>query len=414
MSLIEKIYAREVLDSRGCPTVEVEVKTLKNVVRAQVPSGASKGSKECAELRDQELRFNGMGVLKAVGNVNKIIAPKLVNTEVADQKNIDQTMIDLDGTEDKSVLGGNAILGVSLACLKGASKDANIPCFQYIGDKFNKNKNLKMPQPLMNFINGGKHASNSLDVQEFMLVPKFKTFSESLRAGAEIFWRLKQLLNEKKNSTNVGDEGGFAPNLSSNRQALELLLEAVEKASYIPGENVFLSLDVASNELYDSGKYLWEGKKILSDELVKVYEDLCRDFPMFSIEDPFYEGDLDAWKEITNSLGKRVQVIGDDLYATNPSRIKTGISKKLSNSVLIKCNQIGTFSETLEALNLAKRNNFKTTMSHRSGDTEDHLISDLAVGLGCDQIKTGGLCRSERIAKYNQLLRIEEKLDDML
>ena len=412
MSLIENILAREILDSRGNPTVEVEVSTRSNnTAIASVPSGASKGEFECVELRDNDSRFHGMGVSKAVDNVNNIIAPKLRGMEVIDQFKIDHTMLEIDGIENKSVLGGNAILGVSLACLKAGAMDTNLHLFQYVGSKYSENKiEYKIPRPLMNVINGGAHSNNNLDVQEFMLAPKMPTFFRSLRAGSEIFHTLKKLISKKGMSTAVGDEGGFAPNLSSNTEALELILEAIDKSGYIPGENVFLALDVAAGELFKDGVYSWEGQKIKGIELLEVYKNLIKNFPLMSIEDPFYEKDNDCWKQLTKFVDSNCNVVGDDLFATNVKRIKMGVENNLANAVLIKCNQVGTFSETLDAVRLAKKSKFSTIMSHRSGDTEDSLIADLAVGFCCDQIKSGGLCRSERISKYNQLIRIEEMI----
>lgn len=410
MSLIQKVFAREILDSRGNPTIEVEVLTKNIKTSAKVPSGASKGKFECVELRDNDKRFHGMGVLKAIGNVNNIIAPEIVGLEVTDQNKIDKILIELDGTQNKSSLGGNAIIGVSLACLRAGSMVSNLPLFQYVRSKYTENctKEFKMPVPFINVINGGVHANNSLDIQEFMLVPKLPTFALSLRAGVEIFHTLKKLLSDKGMSVAVGDEGGFAPNLSNNKQALELILDAIKKAGYIPGENIFLALDVAANELFRDNKYSWDDKKITSDELLSIYKTLKNDFPLISIEDPFSEHDIDAWKEITKL--NNIQIVGDDLFVTNAKKVKFGAKKKLANSLLVKCNQIGTFSETVEAVALATKNNFSKIMSHRSADTSDDTISDLALGLDCEGIKAGGLSRSERTAKYNRLLAIEELL----
>lgn len=412
MSEIISLISREILDSRGNPTVEVEVKTADgNVGRAAVPSGASTGAHEACELRDGDMkRFLGKGVYKAVDNVREKIAPEVVGLNVFEQVYIDKILRDIDGTENKSNLGANAILGVSLACAQAAAKDANLPLYRYVGGS----QACRLPVPLMNVLNGGAHANNGLDIQEFMIVPTVNnSFAESLRAGSEIFHTLKKILNEKGLSTAVGDEGGFAPVLKSNEEALELLMIAIHKAGYEAGQNVFLALDVAATELFKDGKYTWERNKITGLELQSVYKKWSEKFPMVSIEDGFSEDDWDSWVSATANMGSQMQLVGDDLFVTNPKRLKMGLEKKAANALLVKVNQIGTLTETFDAVNLAQRNKMKTIMSHRSGETEDVIIADLAVALGCHQIKTGSLCRGERTAKYNQLLRIEEDLGGM-
>lgn len=412
MSIITHIHAREILDSRGNPTVEVEVTTDELALgRAAVPSGASTGAHEACELRDGDnSRYLGKGVLTAVEHVKEKIAPELIGVHVEDQVFIDKLLRDIDGTENKSKLGANAILGVSLACAKAASNELGVPLYRYVGGS----QACRLPVPLMNVLNGGAHANNGLDVQEFMIVPTVKnSFSESLRAGAEIFHTLKKILSKKGLSTAVGDEGGFAPVLKSNQEAMELLMEAILQAGYEPGQNVFLALDVAATELYSDGKYKWEKNLITPAELESVYKSWNEKYPLVSIEDGFSEDDWSAWQSITANLGKTLQLVGDDLFVTNPKRLKQGIDKKTGNALLVKVNQIGTLTETFEAVNLAQRNQYKTIMSHRSGETEDTTIADLAVALHCHQIKTGSLCRAERTAKYNQLLRIEEDLGDI-
>lgn len=409
MSEILSINAREILDSRGTPTVEVDVVTTQgNLGRAAVPSGASTGAHEACELRDGDKSYYlGKGVKKAVQNVKEKIAPELIGAMVADQVAIDKALINLDGTDNKTKLGANAILGVSLACAKAAALDAGLPLYRYVGGS----QAHKLPVPLMNVLNGGAHANNGLDVQEFMVVPTVNnSFSDSLRAGSEIFHTLKKILNEKGLSTAVGDEGGFAPVLKGNKEALELLMKAIEKAGYKAGENVFLALDVAATELFNDDKYTWEGKKLSPAELMGVYKEWKSQFPLVSIEDGFSEDDWTGWKIVTENLGSKLQLVGDDLFVTNPKRLKMGIDKEVANALLVKVNQIGTLTETAEAVSLAQRHQYHTVMSHRSGETEDTTISDLAVALGCHQIKTGSLCRGERTAKYNQLLRIEEQL----
>lgn len=412
MSEIVNVVSREILDSRGNPTVEVEVHTADgNIGRAAVPSGASTGAHEAYELRDNDKkRFMGKGVFKAVDNVREKLAPELMGLPVTEQVYIDKILREVDGTENKSNMGANAILGVSLAVARAASLDVKMPLYRYVGGS----QACRLPVPLMNVINGGAHANNGLDVQEFMIVPTVNnSYAESLRAGAEIFHTLKKILAKKGLSTAVGDEGGFAPKLTSNQDALELLMVAIQEAGYEPGQNVFLALDVAATEMYKEGKYQWEGNLITAKELQAVYKGWSEKYPLVSIEDGFGEDDWDAWAASTAELGEHVQLVGDDLFVTNPKRIRQGIEKKTANALLVKVNQIGTLTETAEAVSLAQRNKYKTVMSHRSGETEDTTIADLAVALNCQQIKTGSLCRSERVAKYNQLLRIEEDLAGM-
>lgn len=411
MSKISRLHAREILDSRGTPTLEVEVTLQSGIMaRAAVPSGASTGAHEACELRDQDKsRYLGKGVMKAVQSVKEIIAAKLVGQDVRDWRALDQMMLQLDGTEQKTKLGANAILGVSLACAKAAAIEAKQPLYKFIGG----DSAVKLPVPLMNVLNGGAHANNGLNVQEFMIVPvAFPTFREALRAGAEIFHTLKKILNEKKLSTAVGDEGGFAPVLQGNRVALELLMSAIEKAGYKPNDQIKLALDVAATEFFHDGKYTWEGKKLSSEELADVYSTWKKDFPLTSIEDGFSEDDWSGWIHFTKQQGKTLQIVGDDLFVTNPKRIERGIKEGAANALLVKVNQIGSLSETEKAVQTAKKAGYKTVMSHRSGETEDTTIADLAVGMNCEQIKTGSLCRTDRTAKYNQLLRIEEDLGD--
>ena len=413
MSEIISVLGREILDSRGNPTIEVEVKTAAgNMGRAAVPSGASTGAHEAYELRDgDKKRYHGKGVFKAVDHVREKIAPEVVGLNVYEQVYIDKVLRDIDGTENKSNLGANAILGVSLACAQAAAKDAGLPLYRYVGGS----QACRLPVPLMNVLNGGAHANNGLDIQEFMIVPTLNnSFAESLRAGAEIFHTLKKILNKKGFSTAVGDEGGFAPVLKSNEEALELLMEAILEAGYEAGQNVFLALDVAATEmLTEDGSYKWEKQKISASELRNIYKKWSEKYPLVSIEDGFAEDDWESWTAATAELGSHVQLVGDDLFVTNPKRLRQGIEKKAANALLVKVNQIGTLTETFEAVNLAQRNKMKTIMSHRSGETEDVIIADLAVALNCHQIKTGSLCRGERTAKYNQLLRIEEDLGGM-
>lgn len=413
MSEIVSLHAREILDSRGNPTIEVEVKTASgNLGRAAVPSGASTGAHEAYELRDgDKKRFLGKGVFKAVDNVHEKIAPEVVGLNVFEQVYIDKVLRDIDGSENKSNLGANAILGVSLACAQAASKDAGLPLYRYVGGS----QACRLPVPLMNVLNGGAHANNGLNVQEFMIVPTVNnSFAESLRAGAEVFHTLKKILNKKGLSTGVGDEGGFAPVLKSNEEALELLMEAILEAGYEAGQNIFLALDVAATELFnEDGSYTWEKNKISGTELQNIYKKWSEKYPLVSIEDGFAEDDWNSWVSATAAMGSHVQLVGDDLFVTNPKRLRQGLDKKAANALLVKVNQIGTLTETFEAVNLAQRNKMRTVMSHRSGETEDVIIADLAVALNCHQIKTGSLCRGERTAKYNQLLRIEEDLGGM-
>ena len=413
MSEIISLLAREILDSRGNPTIEVEVKTAAgNIGRAAVPSGASTGAHEAFELRDgDKKRYGGKGVTKAIDHVREEISPEIIGLNVYEQVYIDKVLRDIDGTENKSKLGANAILGVSLACAHAAAKDAGLPLYRYVGGS----QACRLPVPLMNVLNGGAHANNGLDIQEFMIVPTVNnSFAESLRAGSEIFHTLKRILHKKGLSTAVGDEGGFAPILKSNEEALELLMEAILEAGYEAGQNVFLALDVAATEMYnEGGLYTWEKQKISGTELKNIYKKWCEKYPLVSIEDGFSEDDWDSWVAATADLGSHVQLVGDDLFVTNPKRLRQGLEKKAANALLVKVNQIGTLTETFEAVNLAQRNKMKTIKSHRSGETEDVTIADLAVALNCHQIKTGSLCRGERTAKYNQLLRIEEDLGGM-
>ena len=408
--LIEKIFAREVLDSRGNPTIQVDcVLNDGSMGRATVPSGASTGTYEALELRDGEKRYLGKGVLKAVENVNKTIAKEIVGKSPFDQVGIDQLLIKLDGTPNKSKLGANAILGVSLAVMKAASNSLNLPLYRYIGGANTKT----LPVPFMNVINGGVHADNQLDIQEFMIVPLgAPSFKEALRFGAETFHNLKKILKEKGEVTSVGDEGGFAPQLSSTKEALDILVAAIEKAGYIPGKDIALALDCAASEFYKEGRYYFEGKELDAKGMVDFYEDLINFYPIVSIEDGLAEEDWEGWKILTERLGSKIQLVGDDIFVTNTERIKKGIKMGVANSVLIKLNQIGTVTETLEAINLSHKSSYTTIISHRSGETEDTTIADLAVGAGTGMIKTGSLSRSERIAKYNRLLVIEEELGE--
>lgn len=413
MSEIIDVYAREILDSRGNPTLEVEVFLESGSFgRAAVPSGASTGEREAMELRDgDKSRYLGKGVLQAVDNVNNIIAEEIIGMEADDQIGIDMKMIELDGTEFKTNLGANAILGVSLAVAKAAADEAGQPLYKYIGGVNAR----ELPLPMMNIINGGAHADNNVDIQEFMIMPAGATcFKEALRMGAEIFHALKSVLKGKGYNTSVGDEGGFAPNLKSNEEALEVIMEAIVKAGYKPGEDVVLALDVASSELFKDGVYTLENetKKVKTPvELVDFYENLVNKYPIISIEDGMAENDWDGWKLMTDRLGKRIQIVGDDIFVTNPKILKEGIQKGIANSILIKLNQIGTLTETLETIEMAKRAGYTTVISHRSGETEDTTLADLAVAVNSGQIKTGSLCRTDRVAKYNQLLRIEDELD---
>ncbi len=413
MSQITDVYAREILDSRGNPTLEVEVFLESGAMgRAAVPSGASTGEREALELRDgDKSRYLGKGVLTAVDNVNDIIADEVIGMEASDQVGIDRKMLEMDGTEYKSKLGANAILGVSLAVAKAAADEAGLPLYQYIGGANAK----ELPLPMMNILNGGAHADNNVDIQEFMIMPAgAPNFREALRMGAEIFHALKGVLKSKGYNTAVGDEGGFAPNLKSNEEALEVIMEAIEKAGYKPGEQVVLALDVASSELFKDGVYTLENEaqpKKTPEQMVDFYENLVNKYPIISIEDGMAENDWDGWKKMTDRLGKRIQIVGDDLFVTNPAILKEGIKKGVANSILIKLNQIGTLTETLDAIEMAKRAGYTCVISHRSGETEDTTLADLAVAVNAGQIKTGSLCRTDRVAKYNQLLRIEDELD---
>lgn len=412
MTTIIDVYARELLDSRGNPTVEVDVILEHGEVgRALIPSGASTGAFEAVELRDgDEERYLGKGVLQAVENVNSIIAPEIIGIDVFDQIFIDQTLIDLDGTPNKNKLGANAILGVSLACAKAAAKALGIPLYRYIGGV----NACELPVPFMNILNGGKHADNNIDIQEFMIVPLgAETCSESIRIGTEVFHTLKKVLKSKGFNTSVGDEGGFAPNLSSNEAALEIIIEAIIKAGYNPGEDVFLALDVAATELFKEDSYhlFGEGLEKTTEEMIDYYEKLTDRYPIISIEDGLYEDDWEGWKLFTNRLGKRIQIVGDDLFVTNTKRLAKGIEMGVANSILVKVNQIGTLTETIDAVRMAERAGYTSIISHRSGETEDTTIADLAVALNTGQIKAGAPSRTDRVAKYNQLMRIEEELN---
>ncbi|GAB4077416.1 phosphopyruvate hydratase [Nostocoides australiense] len=411
MATIEAIVAREILDSRGNPTVEVEVGLDDGTVaRAAVPSGASTGAFEAVERRDgDKKRYLGKGVEQAVDAVMEEIAPKLYGYDAADQRLVDNEMLSLDGTPNKGELGANAILGVSLAVAKAAAESAGLPLFRYVGGP---NAHV-LPVPMMNILNGGSHADSNVDIQEFMIAPiGAGSFREALRWGAEVYHALKGVLHDKGLATGLGDEGGFAPNLESNAAALDLILEAIKKAGYQPGTDIALALDVAASEFYDKGSYTFEGAKKSSDEMTAYYVDLVAKYPLVSIEDPLNEDDWDGWAKITEALGDKVQLVGDDLFVTNPERLAKGISTKTANALLVKVNQIGSLTETLDAVDMAHRAGYTCMMSHRSGETEDVTIADLAVATNCGQIKTGAPARSERVAKYNQLLRIEEELDD--
>ncbi|UED85941.1 phosphopyruvate hydratase [Streptomyces profundus] len=411
MPSIDVVVAREILDSRGNPTVEVEVGLDDGSTgRAAVPSGASTGAFEALELRDGDAsRYLGKGVEKAVLAVIEQIGPELVGYDATEQRLIDQAMFDLDATPDKSSLGANAILGVSLAVAHAASESRDLLLFRYLGGP---NAHL-LPVPMMNILNGGAHADSNVDIQEFMIAPiGAESFSEAVRWGAETYHTLKKVLKERGLGTGLGDEGGFAPNLSSNREALDLIVEAIQKAGYTPGQDIALALDVAATELYSDGAYTLEGNKLSAEQLTSYYEELVDAYPLVSIEDPLAEEDWEGWQTLTGRLGEKVQIVGDDLFVTNPERLQRGIDTDAANALLVKVNQIGSLTETLDAMELAQRNGFKCMMSHRSGETEDVTIADLAVATNCGQIKTGAPARSERVAKYNQLLRIEEILDD--
>lgn len=412
MPKIKKINARELLDSRGNPTIEVEVITESNIVgRAMVPSGASTGEYEAYELRDEDKgRYFGKGVLKAVENVKTVVFDAIKNLDVNEQALIDKTLIDLDGTKNKSKLGANAILGVSLAVARAAANYNRQPLYKYL----NKDANI-LPTPMMNILNGGSHADNNVDFQEFMIMPvKAKNVKEAVRIGSEIFHTLKKVLKEKGLNTSVGDEGGFAPDLRSNDQALDVIVEAIILAGYTPGEDIYLALDVAASEFFIDGKYVLQGmKKLNSKKLIKKYEELIKKYPIISIEDGLDENDWDGWQLMTKKLGDKIQIVGDDLFVTNTERLQKGIETKVANSILIKVNQIGTLTETIEAINMAKEAGYTSIISHRSGETEDTTIADIAVATGVGQIKTGSLSRTDRVAKYNQLIRIEEELNEV-
>ena len=412
--LIEKVFAREILDSRGNPTVEVEVSTNLGVIgRASVPSGASTGEYEAIELRDKNTkRYLGRGVKKAIRNVNNVIADNVKGLPVTNQKNIDQIMIELDGTHNKSNLGANAILGVSLAVAHAGALSKSMPLYQYLGER---QGNYLLPLPMMNILNGGSHADNSVDIQEFMVVPaSASSFSEALQMGTEIFHNLKSVLRSKKLATSVGDEGGYAPNLKSNEEAIEVVIEGIMTAGFNPGEDIYIALDVAASELYKDKKYNLssEDKVLDSDGMIQYLTTLVDQYPILSIEDGLHEDDWEGWKNLNCTLGKRVQIVGDDLTVTNIERLERSIKEKSINAILIKLNQIGTVTETVEAIKLAKKNNFGAIISHRSGETEDTTIADLSVSMGMGQIKTGSASRTDRICKYNQLLRIEEELGE--
>lgn len=416
MSLILDIYARQILDSRGNPTIEAEVLTDAGFMgRAAVPSGASTGKHEVVELRDNDKKkYLGKGVLQAVKNVNEILNKKLKGISVLEQNLIDEIMLAIDGTENKSKLGANAILAVSLAAAKAAAAESGMSLYRYVGGV---NANL-LPIPLMNILNGGSHADNSIDFQEFMIVPiGAEKFSDALRMGVETFHHLKKVLKEKNYSTNVGDEGGFAPNIKSNEEAIEIVLKAIESAGYKPGVDIYIAMDAAASEFYNEKEKVYHfkkssGKKLSSEEMAEYWAKWVKKYPIISIEDGLAEDDWNGWKILTEKIGNKIQLVGDDLFVTNVKRLQKGIDEKIANSILIKVNQIGSLTETINAVSLAKENSYTTVMSHRSGETEDATIADLAVALNCGQIKTGSASRSDRIAKYNQLLRIEEELGD--
>ena len=408
MAIIEALGAREILDSRGNPTVEVEVLLEDGIAaRAAVPSGASTGAFEAVELRDGGKRFLGKGVEKAIKNIHDIIAPEVLGLDAQDQRLVDETMIELDGTKNKAKLGANAILGVSLAVAKASAESADLSLFKYVGG----NNAHILPVPMMNILNGGAHADTNVDIQEFMIAPiGADSFKESLRWGAEIYHSLKSVLKKRGLATSIGDEGGFAPNLESNRAALDLILDAIDGAGFKAGKEIALAMDVAATEFYENGKYSFEGKQLSSAEMISYYAGLVSSYPLVSIEDPLNEDDWDGWAAITKELGNKVQLVGDDLFVTNPERLSRGIAAVTANAMLVKVNQIGSLTETLDAVEMAHRAGYRNMMSHRSGETEDVTIADLAVATNCGQIKTGAPARSERVAKYNQLLRIEEEL----
>ena len=406
---IKDVIGREILDSRGNPTVEVDV-ILENGIlgRAAVPSGASTGEREALEMRDGGKRFMGKGVQNAVNNVNGPLRDLVIGYDAEDQKALDYAMIEADGTETKSKYGANAILGISMAAMKASAINKGLPLYKYIGNGTN------LPRPMMNIINGGAHADNKLDFQEFMIIPMRDNIKETIRVGSEVFHNLKKVLNNKGLSTGVGDEGGFAPNLESNKEGFDLIIEAIKKAGYIPGKDVNIAIDVAASEFYKNGKYelVGEGRSLTTDELIDFYEELVNTYPIISIEDPVDENDWEGFTKVTERLGNKIQLVGDDLFVTNRKCLQMGIDKHAGNAILLKVNQIGTITETLETIELAKENGYKTIISHRSGETEDTTIADLAVGLNLGQIKTGSMSRTDRICKYNQLIRIEEELEN--
>ncbi len=412
---IKNVIGREILDSRGNPTVEVDVILENGIVgRAAVPSGASTGEREALEMRDGGSRYNGKGVLNAVNNVNTVLRDAIIGMDAADQKTLDYKMIELDGTDTKSNLGANAILGVSMAAMRASALNRSMPLYKYINEEFGNSK-MSLPYPMMNILNGGAHADNKVDFQEFMIIPQKDTIKERVRVGAEVFHSLKKVLNEKGYSTGVGDEGGFAPDLQSNEEGFELITEAVKRAGYTPGEDVCYAIDVAASEFYDNelGKYKFRwstGEELTTDQLIAFYEDLVSKYPIISIEDPVDENDWEGFSKVTKLLGEKIQIVGDDLFVTNKKCLQMGIDNNAGNAILLKVNQIGTITETLEAIELARSNGYKTIISHRSGETEDTTIADLAVGLDLGQIKTGSMSRSDRVCKYNQLIRIEEEL----
>ncbi len=405
---IKDVKGREILDSRGNPTVEVDVILEDGTMgRAAVPSGASTGEREALELRDGGTRYMGKGVEKAVANVNGPLRDLVIGLDAKDQKTLDYAMIEADGTETKSKYGANAILGISMAAMKASAKEADLPLYKYIGE------GRTLPRPMMNIINGGAHADNKLDFQEFMIIPNRDTIKERVRVGSEVFHNLKKVLNEKGLATGVGDEGGFAPNLESNTEGFELIMEAIKRAGYVPGKDVNIAIDVAASEFYQDGKYnlKGEGRSLTTDELIDFYEELVNKYPIISIEDPVDENDWEGFTKVTKRLGDKIQLVGDDLFVTNKKCLQMGIDKHAGNAILLKVNQIGTITETLETIKLARENGYKTIISHRSGETEDTTIADLAVGLDLGQIKTGSMSRTDRICKYNQLMRIEEAIN---
>ena len=405
---IKDVIGREILDSRGNPTVEVDVILENGIVgRAAVPSGASTGEREALEMRDGGIRYMGKGVLNAVNHVNNELRNLVIGMDASNQRELDYAMIELDGTETKSNLGANAILGVSMAAMKASAIEAGLPLYKYVGD------GTLLPKPMMNIMNGGAHADNSLDFQEFMIIPNRDTIKERLRVGAEVFHTLKKVLNERGLATGVGDEGGFAPNLKSNTEGFELIMEAIKKAGYTPGVDVNLAIDVAASEFYEDGKYVLKGedRTLNTEELIEFYEELTTKYPIISIEDPVDENDWEGFKLITERLGNKIQLVGDDLFVTNKKCLQKGIELGAGNAILLKVNQIGTITETLETIELARSNGYNTVISHRSGETEDTTIADLAVALNLGQIKTGSMSRTDRICKYNQLIRIEEELE---